>query len=1204
MAIRQLSTKQIVNLPSDPISGVAGEIYYNTTTNSFKYYNGTTWSNFSSGGSGNSFETINTPNGTDPVADSSTDTLNITESNGIIITGNSTTDTIDISTNATSLNTASTIISRDSSQSFDITGIDFDTTDTISSAVGRVSWDNGDGTLSLGLKGGNVDLKIGQQENALCYNGTNATLTRGTVVYISGAQGQRPSITKSNANSESTSSKTFGVVSENITNGAEGYVTTFGIIRGLDTSSFTEGSALWLSTTDGLFTQTMPTQPNHSVFIGYCIRSHATSGEIFVKIQNGYELQELHNILITSVADNHILSYDSTTSLWKNQGLAAAIQEVDGAGSNIDADLLDGQHGSHYLDWTNTTNKPDPTITLGGDLSGSITLTDLTGGTLTATVEDDSHNHIISNVDGLQDALNAKAPLESPALTGTPTAPTANAATNTTQIATTAFVRTEISNLVDAAPSTLDTLNELAAALGDDPNYATTISTALGGKEPTITAGTTAQYWRGDKSWQTLDKSAVGLSNVENTALSTWSGSSNITTVGTLANLTVTNTITGSISGNAGTVTNGIYSNNTYSDPSWITALSWSKISSTPTTLSGYGITDAQPLDADLTSIAALTGTSGFLKTNGSGTWTVDNNTYLTTSSASSTYAPINSPTFTGTVTAAILDLTTAATATTATSYWVETGSDGIIRPKTLADTRTEIVTTAAVNAAAATTVGTVTSGTWNATTIAIARGGTGLTTTPTNGQLLVGNGTGYTLAAIAQGTGITVTNGAGSISIANAGVTSLSGTTNQISVSSSTGSSTISLPSSVVFPGTVTLNADPTQALQAATKQYVDAVAQGLHIHASAQTATTANITNLASPPATIDGITLTNGMRVLVKNQSTTSQNGVYVFNAGALTRASDFDTAPEIHGGDFIFVTGGTVNNDTGWVQTETVTTVGTDPILFQQFSGAGTYTAGNGLTLTGSQFSINTGVTADLSTAQTLTNKTINGANNTLTVRLANDITGFGTGVATALAVNVGSAGAFVTFNGALGTPSSATLTNATGLPVSSGISGLGTGIATFLATPTSANLISAITDETGTGSLVFATSPTLTTPNIGAASATSITIDSTAITDTVTTSVTTNTATTISSIASATYRSAEYLVQVVQGSKYTVSKLIMIHDGTTAHITEYSLIELGASRIPLTISGTLSSGNILLQATITDAASTNATVRVVKTAIVV
>lgn len=84
------------------------------------------------------------------------------------------------------------------------------------------------------------------------------------------------------------------------------------------------------------------------------------------------------------------------------------------------------------------------------------------------------------------------------------------------------------------------------------------------------------------------------------------------------------------ILGSAGTVTNGVYTTGSYSNPSWIASLAWSKISTTPTTLAGYGILDAQPLDADLTAIAALTGTSGFLKTNGAGTWTVDSNSYLT----------------------------------------------------------------------------------------------------------------------------------------------------------------------------------------------------------------------------------------------------------------------------------------------------------------------------------------------------------------------------------------------------------------------------------------------------------------------------------------------------------------------------------------------------------------------------------------------
>ena len=230
----------------------------------------------------------------------------------------------------------------------------------------------------------------------------------------------------------------------------------------------------------------------------------------------------------------------------------------------------------------------------------------------------------------------------------------------------------------------------------------------------------------------------------------------------------------------------------------------------------------------------------------------------------------------------------------------------------------------------------------------------------------------------VSAGTGISVSANAttDTLTIGNAGVLSVAGTENQIAASTTSGAVTLSLPSAVTFPGTVTLNADPTQALQAATKQYVDAVAEGLHIHASCATATTENV-DLSNPPASIDGVTLTDGMRVLVKNQSTASQNGIYVYDLANtdLVRASDFNSSAEIQGGDFVFVTGGSINDNTGWVQTEKVTTVGTDPISWTQFSGAGTYVAGNGLTLTGNSFSINTGVTVDLSTAQTLTNKTL-------------------------------------------------------------------------------------------------------------------------------------------------------------------------------------------------------------------------------------
>jgi hypothetical protein len=176
-----------------------------------------------------------------------------------------------------------------------------------------------------------------------------------------------------------------------------------------------------------------------------------------------------------------------------------------------------------------------------------------------------------------------------------------------------------------------------------------------------------------------------------------------------------------------------------------------------------------------------------------------------------------------------------------------------------------------------------------------------------------------------------------------------------------------------------ITSLAAPEASTDAATKAYVDAVSEGLHIHASCDAATSANVdisTELEAGDV-VDGVTLVAGNRVLVKSQTNAAQNGIYVVQAsGAALRASDFNEPQEVDGGDFVFVTGGTLYDNTGWVQTTTnVVTIGTDPIAFTQFSGAGTYQAGTGLTLTGNVFSINTSTTVDTSTAQTLTNKTL-------------------------------------------------------------------------------------------------------------------------------------------------------------------------------------------------------------------------------------
>jgi hypothetical protein len=197
---------------------------------------------------------------------------------------------------------------------------------------------------------------------------------------------------------------------------------------------------------------------------------------------------------------------------------------------------------------------------------------------------------------------------------------------------------------------------------------------------------------------------------------------------------------------------------------------------------------------------------------------------------------------------------------------------------------------------------------------------------------------------------------------------------------------------------GNLILNADPTNSLGAVTKQYVDAAVNNINIHESVVAATTGNVNlnNGVENNDVLDGVTLSTGNRILVKNQNTASQNGIYIVAAnGAPSRATDYDAAGEVSAGDFIFVKGGTVNANTGWIQTADVTTVGTDSITFTQFSGAGTYTAGTGLSLTGTTFAIDSTV-ATLSKTQTLTNKTLTSPTITGTGAIAGTFTGNLTG----------------------------------------------------------------------------------------------------------------------------------------------------------------------------------------------------------------
>jgi hypothetical protein len=210
--------------------------------------------------------------------------------------------------------------------------LDFDTGSNAAMQTGRLRWNNTDGTLDIGLGGGNVTLQVGQEQVAHIYNNTANAFVDMQVLRVTGSQGQRLTGALAQATTESLSSNTFAVVTEPIAKNTTGFATTMGLVRDVDTSAFPEGAELYLSTTAGAITHIKPAAPYHTVRIGWCVRSNNINGSIFVHIQNGYAIGDLHNVLLTAPADGEILMYEQSTGLWKNK----TIESTDVLAKRID----------------------------------------------------------------------------------------------------------------------------------------------------------------------------------------------------------------------------------------------------------------------------------------------------------------------------------------------------------------------------------------------------------------------------------------------------------------------------------------------------------------------------------------------------------------------------------------------------------------------------------------------------------------------------------------------------------------------------------------------------------------------------------------------------------------------------------------------------------------------------------------------------
>jgi hypothetical protein len=212
----------------------------------------------------------------------------------------------------------------------------------------------------------------------LVRNNTGSNLAKGTIVYTNGATGNHVTVAPALANSDATSARSLGWVSEEIPTNTSGYVMIEGYLEGINTNAANDGDQLYLSpTVAGGWTSTKPYAPNHMVYVGV-VAKKAGNGAVMVKVQNGYELPEIHDVLITSPTNGQALIYDSTVGLWKNGNAALS-------------GVYTHTQGPASATWTiphNLSFKPNVTIedSGGGIIEGDVVYTDNNNLTITFTV--------------------------------------------------------------------------------------------------------------------------------------------------------------------------------------------------------------------------------------------------------------------------------------------------------------------------------------------------------------------------------------------------------------------------------------------------------------------------------------------------------------------------------------------------------------------------------------------------------------------------------------------------------------------------------------------------------------------------------------------------------------------------------------------------------------------------------------------------
>jgi predicted heme/steroid binding protein len=309
---------EVANYASLPVTGETGKIYITLDNNKIYRWSGSVYVEIAANNAiwGSITGTLSNQTDLQNALDAKVPTSRTLSINGT---------SYDLSANRSwSVGTVTSVAVTESSAALSITGSPITTSGTINIGFAGASTDYvaGDGSLVP------FPTVVTQAQNLVTqvYNETGATLTKGTVVYINGGHGNLPTITKALATSDATSAQTYGVVRTDITNNNNGYVTVLGNLDNIDTQAYAAGTQLYLSsTTAGAWTSTKQYAPAHLVYVGIVTRSHPTQGVVEIRIQNGFEMDELHNVSAQSPSNNDGIFYNTSTSLWEKKSIATAL---------------------------------------------------------------------------------------------------------------------------------------------------------------------------------------------------------------------------------------------------------------------------------------------------------------------------------------------------------------------------------------------------------------------------------------------------------------------------------------------------------------------------------------------------------------------------------------------------------------------------------------------------------------------------------------------------------------------------------------------------------------------------------------------------------------------------------------------------------------------------------------------------------------